>query len=85
VQEALRLEGADAAVDVITVENLEAARRLRFLGSPSVRVNGADVEPSANDRTPYGLFCRLYGCGNDTAATPPIEMIRVAIRRGAAL
>jgi hypothetical protein len=32
----------------------------RFLGSPTLRVNGHDVEPGAEDRTDYGMKCRVY-------------------------
>jgi hypothetical protein len=85
VHKAVRLEAADAAIHVVAVETPEAAHRLRFLGSPSVRVDGADVEPSANDRTAYGLMCRTYNHGSQTVAAPSIEMIRGAIRCAAAL
>lgn len=39
-------------------EDVEAAR---FIGSPSIRVNGRDVEPGADSRTDYVYACRLYG------------------------
>ena len=29
--------------------------------SPSVRVDGKDIEPGAESRTEYALSCRLYG------------------------
>lgn len=84
IEDALRLESVNAAIHFVRVETAEAARKMRFLGSPSVRVDGTDVEPSANARTAYGLMCRTY---NDNAGaharTPPIEMIRAAIRRRA--
>lgn len=82
-EKAVHLEATDAAIDVIAVETIEAAQRLRFLGSPSIRVDGTDVEPSANDRTAYGIMCRTYNCGSEAAGTPSIEMIRAAIRRAA--
>jgi hypothetical protein len=31
-----------------------------FLGSPTVRVNGRDVDPGAGERHAYGLVCRIY-------------------------
>jgi hypothetical protein len=34
------------------------AERERFVGSPTIRVDGADVLPPANE--PYGLTCRVY-------------------------
>jgi len=76
-QEAMRLESVDATIAFVAVETLEDARRTRFLGSPSVRVDGEDVEPAARERTAYGLMCRTYDDGCDA---PPIEMIRAAIR-----
>jgi hypothetical protein len=81
VRQALRLEAVDDSIDFIEVNSPEAARRIRFLGSPSVRVDGVDVEPSANHRTEFGLMCRTYGDAARTAGIPSIEMIRAAIRR----
>jgi hypothetical protein len=34
----------DASIRVVKVRDLDEARRLRFHGSPSVEVNGVDVE-----------------------------------------
>jgi hypothetical protein len=81
VREAVRLEVVDAEIDVIEVTTPDLAERVRFLGSPSVRVDGQDVEPSAKDRTEYGLMCRTYSCGTGADGVPPIAMIREAIRR----
>jgi len=33
---------------------------LQFLGSPSIRFNGRDIEPGADERQDYGLGWRLY-------------------------
>jgi hypothetical protein len=50
----------EAEVASIRVPDVDAAERLRFLGSPSIRVDGIDVEPGAADRTGYALACRVY-------------------------
>lgn len=65
----------DAAVTLIRIDDDQAAQEHRFLGSPTVRVDGRDVEPGAAERyhqderhgqdpqtasSPYGLQCRLY-------------------------
>lgn len=84
VREALRLELVDAVIDLIQVDTPVLADQLRFLGSPSVRVEGEDVEPSANGRTAYGLMCRTYNEGNQIAGIPSVAMIRSAIRRHSA-
>jgi len=49
----------DADLVVTLVASDDDAHRLRFLGSPTVRVNGRDVDPAAVDRTGFGLQCRL--------------------------
>lgn len=81
VRRAVSLEQAEAAVDLIDVPSAQAAQHLRFLGSPSVRVNGEDAEPAARWRTEYGLMCRSYPAGPSFVGTPPIELIRSAICR----
>ncbi len=80
VQHAVKLENVDAAIELINVETADLAKQLRFLGSPSVRVDGQDVESAANDRTGYGLMCRTYATGSEFSGTPSMEMIRAAIR-----
>lgn len=52
--------GVDADVEGIEVENADQAEALRFLGSPSIRVNGRDVEPGAENRSDFAFSCRVY-------------------------
>ena len=44
-------ESAGARFRVCTIETVEAAQRERFLGSPTVRVDGIDVDPAAENRS----------------------------------
>lgn len=53
--------GVEAEVNEISVASAEDAETHRFLGSPSVRVNGRDIEPGADARSSYALSCRMYG------------------------
>ena len=64
------------------VETPEAAERERFLGSPTVRVNGVDVDPSASERTDFGLTCRIYRSDAGESPLPPEQWIRAALKRG---
>lgn len=59
LQEALRESGTDARIERVEVTRPEDAARLRFLGSPSIRINGRDLEDSA-DELGYGWRCRYY-------------------------
>jgi hypothetical protein len=49
-----------ATLELRCIASDEDARRARFLGSPTVRVDGRDVEPGAEAREDFGLKCRLY-------------------------
>ena len=56
------------------------AERVRFLGSPTVRVNGRDVDPGAHERTDFGLKCRLYRSPDGgQSPVPPESWIRAAL------
>ncbi|HEY2473842.1 MAG TPA: hypothetical protein VGI19_03480 [Candidatus Cybelea sp.] len=52
VHEAIQQEAAHAVLKPIEIKTPDHARRLRFLGSPSIRVDGSDVEPEADERRP---------------------------------
>jgi len=52
--------GVDAKVEEVEVKTPEEAVERRFLGSPSVLVNGVDVESGARGRTDFGFACRTY-------------------------
>jgi hypothetical protein len=72
--------GADPdAIELVAVETIDAAERLRFLGSPTVRVDSRDVDPNARDRDDFGLKCRIYRSEDGQAATPSDAWIRAAL------
>jgi hypothetical protein len=73
-------EGVSLQIDVIKIESDEQAKRLRFVGSPTILVNDIDIDPQTNDH--YGLACRAYQLENGRISPlPSEEMIRRAIRR----
>src|ERR671919_2019266 len=43
----------EASIHRVEVTDLEQAEAHRFLGSPTIRVNGRDIEPGAGERTGY--------------------------------
>ena len=73
--------GIDADVRLRTVRSEGHARRARFLGSPTVRINGHDVEPGADARTDYGLKCRLYRTSEGLAGVPEEAWIVDSLER----
>ena len=62
--------GLDTDVELRPVETVEAAEAERFLGSPTVRIDGRDVEPGADARTDFGLKCRIYRSPAGTSPVP---------------
>lgn len=67
------------SVQLVEVKTDEEAQRLRFLGSPTVRVDGTDVDPSAVGATTFGLQCRVYEHEGRLQGSPPAEWIRMAL------
>ena len=73
------LVGARAALEPRRIESVEQAEAERFLGSPTVRVDGVDVDPTAAGRTDFGMKCRLYRTSGGQRHTPPDEWVRRAV------
>ncbi len=73
--------GVDAAVEMRPVESVQAAEAERFLGSPTLRVNGEDVDPSAGGRTDFGLKCRLFPTPEGLRGLPADEWVLDALTR----
>lgn len=68
-----------AEVEVVVVPDAEAAERTRFLGSPTIRVDGEDVEPGAEQRTDYFLSCRVYRTNAGLSGQPDEDWLRQAL------
>jgi hypothetical protein len=75
----LRRRWPDTELQLRAVESEEEALRAGFLGSPTVRVDGRDVEPGADTRDDFGLKYRLYRVGERLAGTPPDAWIIAAL------
>ena len=79
VQSILREEGISDVVSEIEVGNQETAKDLGFPGSPTIRVNGLDIEPDSRCLAAGALACRRYPGG-----LPSEETIRAAVREARA-
>ncbi|TCJ19685.1 DUF2703 domain-containing protein [Rubrobacter taiwanensis] len=74
-------EGVEAEVEVTEVKTEEQAAELRFVGSPTIRVDGEDIVPPP-DGAPYALTCRAYTLEDGRVSPlPSEESIRRALRR----
>jgi hypothetical protein len=68
-------------VQLVPVADPDKARALRFLGSPTVRVNGLDVEPGAEGRRDFVYSCRVYRIEHGFNGTPSEAWVREALAR----
>jgi hypothetical protein len=58
------------------------AATLRFPGTPTVRIDGQDIEPSNQVELPcYSLDCRLHWYDGQFWARPPEQILRQALQR----
>lgn len=69
------------SIEVREITSDDSAREERFVGSPTIRVDGADVQPDAAGE-PAGLTCRVYHLRDGRVSpTPDPADVRDALRR----
>jgi hypothetical protein len=79
LREVMDEERLSDEIEVVEVKTEEHARELRFVGSPTIRVDGQDIDPPSAPR--YGLTCRAYRLGDGRISPlPSKDMIRRALR-----
>ena len=66
-------------IELRRIESIEDAERERFLGSPTVRVDGVDVDSGAAEREDFGLKCRLYRWDGEASPLPREQWIHDAL------
>ena len=80
IKEVIAEESIDAEISLILIETPEDARQLHFTGSPTVRINGVDIETNIKDIKNYGLRSRLYTINGKNSGYPSKDVIRDAIK-----
>lgn len=78
LKEALALEGIEAEIRLTCVTDNDHAAAVKFLGSPSFRVNGVDLWPEERKR--YNLSCRVYATPQGMKGAPTVAMLREALQ-----
>ncbi|MFN2224794.1 MAG: thioredoxin family protein [Anaerolineae bacterium] len=80
LQEVLAEEGVQADVERIEVVTDEEAARWSFPGSPTIRVDGVDVDAVGAGQMGTALTCRVYVLEDGRfSPVPSKEMIRRAL------
>jgi hypothetical protein len=71
--------GVLAEIEVVEVETLDEARTLLFPGSPTVRVDGRDVDRQPARNGSVSLDDRVYRTERGLAGWPDEEWVREAV------
>jgi hypothetical protein len=81
LREAVAEAGLDPeAIEMHEVTTDESAMAEHFVGSPTIRIDGKDIQPPA-DEEPFGLTCRIYRLRSGRISpTPDPADLRDAIR-----
>lgn len=83
VKDALAAEGAPSDVSEVLVRNQRMAARLRFAGSPTIRINGRDIlTDTSKEPESFGLNCRFCP-GSQQPGLPTQAMVQLAVREAA--
>lgn len=79
LRKVLKEEGIDTQISLKKVETAEQATTLHFAGSPTILINGRDIDPQPHPY--YALTCRAYRLEDGRISPlPSITMIRKAVR-----
>lgn len=79
IREALRSLGRADEIRQIEIRTNAEAEAAGFLGSPTIRVNGLDIEPWARTAQNFGIGCRTYVDGSNLSGVPPLDLLSRAI------
>jgi hypothetical protein len=71
-------EGIEADIELVAVNSDEETRRLRFPGSPTVRVDGCDLFPTPECED-WRLVCQVYATPEGLIGSPTAQMLKVAL------
>ena len=83
VERVSRELGLEPELRLVNVPDQEAAQRQRFLGSPTIRVGGVDVDPHTQERDDYALSCRVFRTEAGMVGQPDEQWVRAALLREA--
>jgi hypothetical protein len=79
LEDVLQRRGIDAPIQMREVRTDEEAQTLRFPGSPTIRVDGRDVDPRGADGRP-ALNCRIYHLPDGRVSPVPArEQLEAAV------
>jgi len=84
LREVLAEQQVAAPIEDIEVPDEASGDRVRFPGSPTIRINGRDVEPGVTDCVECAPRCRLYHTHLGLRGVPLHAWVETAVDRALA-
>ncbi|MEE8336737.1 MAG: hypothetical protein V3R95_01615 [Dehalococcoidia bacterium] len=84
LSELMTERGIEAQIEAVNVADVAISERVRFPGSPTIRIDGVDVEPDYFDSGDYTPRCRLYVTAEGLRGVPQREWVADALDRALA-
>lgn len=82
LKQALRELNLPEDFEMINIDSDEKAKEYNFIGSPTIRINGEDLDPKARETKVTGYKgCRIYQTEEGIKGAPTVEMIKKALRQ----
>ena len=81
VEVAIAESGAAATFTVHTIADYETARARRYFGSPTIRIDGVEVEYAEREPEEFSTGCRYYNTAEGWQPLPRKELILRGIAR----
>ena len=79
-RDVLKDEGISVELIETPISNYEEAIERRFPGSPTLRVNGQDIEDIPSECLAIGFACRTYLVDGISRGVPPRAWLERAVR-----
>lgn len=74
-------QGIQICTEMIAVTSPAEAQHLNFLGSPTIQIDGVDLEGIEALKSGVGYGCRMYKDGNQMRGWPSKEQIQSALSK----
>ena len=80
LQDIMAEENIKDKIHIFILSEEQEAKNLRITGSPTIRINNKDVDPSLEKSATFSLKCRSYSCNGKVTGWPDKELIRRSLR-----
>ncbi|HDZ86963.1 MAG TPA: DUF2703 domain-containing protein [Actinobacteria bacterium] len=81
LKQALKQSNLSEDFETVKIETDDEAKKHHFIGSPTIRVDGEDIDPAAQGQTISRKGCRIYKTPEGIKGEPTVRMITEVIKK----